>query len=34
LVRHGKFTGSRQTEAYVRDVMERYDIYRKMTNQI
>lgn len=30
LVRHGKFTGSRQTEAYVRDVMKRYDVYRKM----
>lgn len=34
LVRHGKFTGSRQTEAYVRDVMKRYDKYRKMINQI
>jgi membrane-bound lytic murein transglycosylase F len=34
IVRHGKFTGSRQTEAYVRDVMKRYDIYRKMINQI
>ena len=30
LVRHGKFTGSRQTEAYVRDVMKRYDVYREM----
>lgn len=30
LVRHGKFTGSRQTEAYVREVMKRYDVYRKM----
>ena len=30
LVRHGKFTGSRQTEAYVRDVMHRYDVYRRM----
>ena len=30
LVRHGKFTGSSQTEAYVRDVMKRYDVYRKM----
>ena len=27
LVRHGKFTGSRQTEAYVREVMKRYDFY-------
>lgn len=34
LVRHGRFTGSRQTEAYVRDVMQRYDVYRQMTNQI
>ena len=30
LVRHGKFTGSRQTEAYVREVMKRYDVYRQM----
>ena len=30
LVRHGKFTGSRQTEAYVREVMKRYDVYRRM----
>lgn len=30
LVRHGKFTGSRTTEAYVREVMERYDTYRRM----
>lgn len=30
LVRHGKFTGSRQTKSYVREVMHRYDIYRKM----
>jgi membrane-bound lytic murein transglycosylase F len=27
LVRYGKFTGSRQTEAYVREVMKRYDFY-------
>lgn len=31
LVRCGKFTGSRQTEAYVREVMKRYDTYREMT---
>ena len=30
LVRHGKFTGSRQTEAYVREVMKRYDVYQRM----
>ena len=30
LVRYGKFTGSRQTEAYVREVMHRYDIYRNL----
>ena len=30
LVRHGKFTGSGQTEAYVREVMKRYDIYRNL----
>ena len=30
LVKYGKFTGSRQTEAYVREVMKRYDIYCKM----
>ena len=30
LVRYGKFTGSRQTKSYVREVMERYDTYRKM----
>ncbi len=34
LVRHGRFTGSRQTEAYVRNVMARYDVYRQLTNQI
>lgn len=33
LVRYGKFTGSRQTEAYVREVMKRYDVYRKMVGQ-
>ncbi len=27
LVRNGKFTGSRQTEAYVREVMKRYNFY-------
>ena len=32
LVRHGKFTGSRQTEAYVREVMKRYDVYRRMVS--
>ncbi|UKI18079.1 MAG: hypothetical protein L6V80_00200 [Bacteroidales bacterium] len=30
LVRYGKVTGSRQTKSYVREVMERYDTYRKM----
>ena len=30
LVKYGKFTGSRQTEAYVREVMKRYDVYRQM----
>lgn len=33
LVKYGKFTGSRQTEAYVREVMQRYDVYCKMTSQ-
>ena len=33
LVKYGKFTGSRQTEAYVREVMKRYDVYCKMTSQ-
>ena len=33
LVKYGKFTGSRQTEAYVREVMKRYDIYCKMITQ-
>jgi membrane-bound lytic murein transglycosylase F len=32
LVRHGKFTGSSQTEAYVNEVMKRYDIYRNLIN--
>lgn len=32
LVKYGKFTGSRQTEAYVREVMKRYDVYCKMTS--
>ena len=32
LVRYGKFTGSRQTEAYVREVMHRYDIYRNLVD--
>lgn len=32
LVRYGKFTGSRQTEAYVREVMYRYDIYRNLVD--
>ena len=33
LVKYGKFTGSRQTEAYVREVMKRYDLYCKMITQ-
>ena len=33
LVKYGKFTGSRQTEAYVREVMKRYDVYCKMTSE-
>lgn len=32
LVRNGKFTGSKQTEAYVREVMKRYDMYRRIAN--
>lgn len=32
LVRYGKFTGSRQTEAYVKEVMHRYDIYRNLVD--
>ena len=34
LVRNGRFTGSKQTEAYVKNVMSRYDYYRKMANNI
>lgn len=30
LVRYGKFTGSRQTEAYVKEVIHRYGIYRNL----
>ncbi len=30
LVRHGKFTGSGQTKAYVEKVMYRYDVYRNL----
>lgn len=30
LVRHGKFTGSGQTMAYVEKVMHRYDVYRNL----
>lgn len=33
LVRYGKFTGSKQTEAYVKNVMSRYDYYRRMASQ-
>lgn len=33
LVKYGKFTGSRQTEAYVKEVMKRYDVYCKMTSK-
>lgn len=32
LVRNGKFTGSKQTEAYVREVMKRYEMYRRIAN--
>ena len=32
LVRYGKFTGSRQTEAYVNEGMHRYDIYRNLVD--
>ena len=32
LVRYGKFTGSKQTEAYVREVMKRYEMYRRIAN--
>ena len=34
LVRNGRFTGSKQTEAYVKNVMNRYDYYRKMARNI
>ncbi len=34
LVRNGRFTGSKQTEAYVKNVMSRYDYYRKMARNI
>lgn len=34
LVRNGKFTGSKQTEAYVRNVISRYDYYQKMVANI
>jgi membrane-bound lytic murein transglycosylase F len=30
VVRYGKFTGSKQTEAYVREVMKRYEMYRRI----
>ena len=33
LVHHGKFTGSEQTEAYVKEVMHRYEIYNKMVDK-
>ncbi len=33
LVRHGKFSGSSRTEAYVRDVMKRYEFYRKLADK-
>lgn len=32
IVRYGKFTGSKQTEAYVREVMKRYEMYRRIAN--
>lgn len=32
IVRYGKFTGSKQTEAYVREVMKRYELYRRIAN--
>lgn len=34
LVRNGRFTGSKQTEEYVKNVMSRYDYYRKMARSI
>ena len=33
LVRYGKFSGSSRTEAYVRDVMKRYEFYRKLADK-
>lgn len=33
VVSHGKFTGSRQTIAYVRDVMKRYKRYCRITDE-
>ncbi|MBP3317776.1 MAG: transglycosylase SLT domain-containing protein [Alistipes sp.] len=33
LVHHGKFSGSRQTEAYVREVLHRYEIFAKMVEE-
>lgn len=34
LVRYGRFTGSKQTEAYVKGVISRYDYYRTLAKQI
>lgn len=34
VVRYGKFTGSKQTEAYVREVMKRYEMYRRIAGEI
>lgn len=34
LVRNGRFTGSKQTEAYVKNVMSRYDYYQKMAERV
>ena len=33
LVRSGKFTGSSQTEAYVKEVMKRYNLYQDMVKR-
>ena len=33
VVRYGRFTGSRQTLAYVRDVMGRYDKYCRLAER-
>ena len=33
VVRNGRFTGSRQTLAYVRDVMGRYDKYCRLAER-